>query len=472
MKARNMTFDFKLGLLALPLLLAACAGAPPAVAPNTTMELPVATAAAQQPVRADWWTLYGDAQLNALVAEALANNTDLARAAARIDESRALVRLARADALPTVGATAGAARQRSGANAGLPAPVTANNFNLGLNVSWELDLWGRLAAGNRAAREDLAATTLDRDALRTALAAQVVQAYAAVQSIDAQTAAFRETVAGQRDGVRLQRLREQGGELSQLDLSQIEAELAGNESQLLKLDRARGETSRALATVLGRSPRAVWDASIAAPAQPLAVAGGVPAGLPSTLLQQRPDVAAAEARLRAAGARVDVARAAYLPGVALSASLGKASTDLSNLLDGPSTIWSLVASLTQPIWNAGRLDAGREAVLARQRQAELDYRDAVARAFREVRDALDAQAEASASLTLARQRADALRQAARLTQLRVDAGESSRLNAIEAQRIALAAQSQMADQQRALAVAQADLFRALGGGWVAEASAR
>jgi multidrug efflux system outer membrane protein len=209
----------------------------------------------------------------------------------------------------------------------------------------------------------------------------------------------------------------------------------------------------------------VWDASIAAPAKPLAVAGGVPAGLPSTLLQQRPDVAAAESRLRAAGARVEV-RARRLPARrgALSASLGKASTDLSNLLDGPSTIWSLVASVTQPIWNAGRLDANREAVLARQRQAELDYRDAVARAFREVRDALDAQAEASASLVLARQRADALRQASRLTQLRVDAGESSRLNAIEAQRIALAAQSQLADQQRALAAAQADVFRALGGG--------
>lgn len=468
----NMTYHRKLSLMALPLLLAACAGAPPAVAPNTAMELPAATAPSSQPVRADWWTLYGDAQLDALVAEALANNTDLARAAARIDESRALVRLARADALPTVGATAGAARQRSGANAGLGAPVTANNFNLGLNVSWELDLWGRLAAGSRAASEDLAATTLDRDALRTALAAQVVQAYAAVQSIDAQTLAFREAVVGQRDGVRLQRLREQGGELSQLDLSQIEAELAGNESQLLKLDRARGETSRALAVLLGRSPRAVWDASIAAPSKPLAVTGGVPAGLPSTLLQQRPDVAAAEARLRAAGARVEVARAAYLPGVALSASLGKASTDLSNLLDGPSTIWSLVASLTQPIWNAGRLDANREAVLARQRQAELDYRDAVARAFREVRDALDAQAEASASLVLARQRADALRQASRLTQLRVDAGESSRLNAIEAQRIALAAQSQLADQQRALAAAQADVFRALGGGWVAESPSR
>ena len=135
---------------------------------------------------AAWWTLYGDAQLNALVTEALANNTDLARAAARIDESRALVRLARADALPVVGGTAGAARQRSGANAGLPAPVTANNFNIGLNVSWEVDLWGRLAAGSRAAREGLAATVYTRDALQTALAAPDAQSdYARLQELTA-----------------------------------------------------------------------------------------------------------------------------------------------------------------------------------------------------------------------------------------------------------------------------------------------
>jgi len=464
MKTLPAVFTLPATLLAT-LLLAACGHVPPGAPAAAPLDLPAGTAAAQ-PIQPDWWTLYGDAQLNAMVAEALQNNTDLARAAARIDEARALLRLAGAEAAPVVSASFDASRARAGSNAGLATPATGSSFVAALNVSWEIDVWGRLAAGTRAAREGFNAAALDRDALHTALAAQVVQAYAAVQSIDAQAAAFREAVVGQRDGVRLQKLRAEGGELSNLDLRQIEGELAGNESQLLKLDRARGETSRALALLLGRSPRAVWDASIASPAKPLAVAGGVPAGLPSSLLAQRPDIAAAEARLRAAGARVDVARASYLPGVALSASLGKASTDLGKLLDGPSTIWSLVASLTQPIWNAGRLDATREAVLAQQRQAELDYRDAVARAFREVRDALDAQAEASASLALARQRADALRQASRLTQLRVDAGESSRLQAIEAERIALAAQSQLAEQQRALAASQADVFRVLGGGWV------
>lgn len=452
--------------LLLALALAGCATAPGS-SPSPVVDLPVATASTTQTVAADWWKLYRDPQLDALVAEALQNNTDLARALARIDEARASLRLAQADSAPVVSAGLGATRQRSsetGAQPVGPSPVTTD-IRATLNVSYEVDLWGRLAAGSRAAREGLAATVYTRDALHTTLAAQVVQSYAALQAVEAQLAAFQRTVQGQREGMRLQRLRSSAGELSELDLRQLEAELAANEGQLLRLQRARGETARALAQLLGRSPRAVWDAAITPAAQPLAVAEGVPAGLPSSLLQQRPDVAAAEARLRAAGARVDVARAAYLPGVALSASLGKASRELGDLLDARSTVWSIVASLTQPIWNAGRLDATRDTVLAQQRQAELDYRDAVANAFREVRDALDAAAETSGSLALAQQRARALAEAARLTQLRVNGGVANQLEAIEAERAALAAQSQLADAQRALAVAQAGVFRALGGGW-------
>lgn len=452
--------------LLLALALAGCATAP-ASSPSPVVDLPAATASTTQTVAADWWKLYRDPQLDALVAEALQNNTDLARALARIDEARASLRLAQADSAPVVSAGLGATRQRSsetGAQPVGPSPVTTD-IRATLNVSYEVDLWGRLAAGSRAAREGLAATVYTRDALHTTLAAQVVQSYAALQAVEAQLAAFQRTVQGQREGMRLQRLRSSAGELSELDLRQLEAELAANEGQLLRLQRARGETARALAQLLGRSPRAVWDATITPAAQPLAVAEGVPAGLPSSLLQQRPDVAAAEARLRAAGARVDVARAAYLPGVALSASLGKASRELGDLLDARSTVWSIVASLTQPIWNAGRLDATRDTVLAQQRQAELDYRDAVANAFREVRDALDAAAETSGSLALAQQRARALAEAARLTQLRVNGGVANQLEAIEAERAALAAQSQLADAQRALAVAQAGVFRALGGGW-------
>lgn len=453
---------------AAALLLAGCASLlPPASPPPAALELPAATAATATPIPAQWWRTFRDPRLDALVDEALKANTDLARAVARIDEARAALKLADADRWPAVGAAFDATRQRASRTGAQPIgpSATTTDLRLALNVSYEVDLWGRLASGSRAAREELAATQFARDALRQSLAAQVVQSYAALQSVDAQLALFRKAVEAQRESVKLQRLRFQSGDLGELDLRQLEAELASNEAQLPRLERVRGETERSLALLLGRSPKAVWDATIARTADAVTVGEGVPAGLPSSLLQQRPDVAAAEARLRAAGARVDAARAAYLPGVTLTAALGKASRDLDGLLDGSSTIWSVVASLTQPIWNAGRLDAGREAVLARERQAELDYRDTVANAFREVRDALEAAAEAQASLELARTRAAALERASQLTQLRFEGGVANRLDAIEAERASLAAQSQIADARRALATAQANVFKALGGGW-------
>jgi multidrug efflux system outer membrane protein len=191
----------------------------------------------------------------------------------------------------------------------------------------------------------------------------------------------------------------------------------------------------------------------------------LPEGLPSDLLQRRPDVQAAEARLRAAGARVDAARAAYFPSISLTAGFGRESIELSRLTDGPSLIWNVLASVTQPIWNGGRIAAQNELAQARQREVELDYRDTVAVAFKEARDALGARSESEISLRNAIERERALSRASQLTALRFNGGESSRLNAIEAERAALAAQSQVADARRAVAAAQADLFRVLGGGW-------
>jgi outer membrane protein, multidrug efflux system len=162
---------------------------------------------------------------------------------------------------------------------------------------------------------------------------------------------------------------------------------------------------------------------------------------------------------------VDIARAAYFPRIALTATLGQESAQLSKLFDGPSLIWSLAASVTQPIWGAGRLQAQSEAAQAREHIAEIDYRDSVAAAFKDARDALGARSETADSLRLAQHRSAALVKAAELTRLRYNGGESSRLQLIEAERAALAAQALVADAQRALLVAQADLYRALGGGW-------
>ena len=339
--------------IAVSAALAGCAVPPKADNTLPAQALPAGDAASVT-VPADWWTSYGDARLNALVDEALANNRDLARAVARIDQSRAALKLARADRLPQVNANVSAARQRVTENGSLPlfgASPIGSDYRASLDVAYEVDLWSRLARAHDAAREELLATGYARDTLRTALAAQVVQAYAALQSLDAQVVIFDRAVQAQRESLRLQRLRFNAGDIGELDIRQLEAELIANETQLPKLARARGEAERALALALGRTPKDVVDADVARTGTPSMVPAStnLPAVLPSDLLQRRPDVRAAEARLRAAGARVDAARAAYFPSISLTAGVGRESAELSRLTDAPSLIWSVVASLTQPI---------------------------------------------------------------------------------------------------------------------------
>jgi outer membrane protein, multidrug efflux system len=472
MKARptlSLPTGLRFAVASAVAVLAGCAAPPRVDTSAPTLELPMA-AASDVAVAADWWTSFGDAKMTALVDEALRSNRDLARAAARIDQSRAALRLAGAERMPAVNAGVSAGRQRASASGSVAlngASQTGSDFRATLSVAYELDLWSRLAHTQAAARQELIASAYARDTLRSALAAQVVQAYVALQALDAQYVLFERAVQAQRDSLVLQRMRLDSGDIAELDIRQLEAELIANESQLPKLSRARSEAERALALVLGRAPRDVVDAAVPRSGTPAVVprAAALPESLPSGLLQRRPDVQAAETRLRAAGARVDAARAAYFPSISLTAALGRESVELSRLTDGSSLIWSVLASLTQPIWNGGRIDAQNELAAARWREAEIDYRDTVAVAFKEARDALGARSETEQTLGNAIERERALSRAARLTELRFNGGESSRLDAIEAQRAELAAQSQVADARRAVAAAQADLFRALGGGW-------
>jgi len=450
--------------LAATALFAGCAAPPAERHATPALELPAATAVVTD-VDAEWWTRFADPQLDALVTEALTHNRDLARAMARIDESRAALRGARAGQLPSVSAGAAASRQRISENAPAAVGGTFTDLRASVNAAYELDLWSRAASLSAAARDELLASTFARETLRTALAAQVVQSYAALQSLDAQLQLYGQAVQAQRDSLGLQRLRFQAGDISELDVQQLEAELIDNEAQLPKLDRARGEAERALSVVLGRSPKALLEQGVARRDTPTLRASGVPEGLPSDLLLRRPDVQAAEARLRAAGARVTAARAAYFPDITLTAAWGRESTQLSRLLDAPSLAWSVAAALTQTIWDGGRIAAQVDATTARRTQIELDYRDNVVVAFKEVRDALGQIREADATLTSGQRRAQALQRAAALTRLRFDGGESSRLDVINAERLALAAQAQNADAARALTAAQANLFRSLGGGW-------
>ena len=449
------------------LLVAGCAAQPDYRPPQA--ELPEAwKESAPRPAgAAPWWTVYGDAGLERMMDEALAQNSDLAVAAARVDEARALLGEAQSGLRPQVDAGASAGRSLSSAATGLLPPGTPrerDNYRATLNFSWEIDLFGRLRAAREAARAELAASEAARDGVRLALTARVAASYYGLLALDAQVELTRRTLALREESLALQRRRRAAGVISDYELRQLEAEAATLRAQLPPLERDREVEEAALAALLGRSPRAVFESAVARAAlAEAAAATAVPAGLPSELLLRRPDLVEAERRLAAADARVAEARAAHFPAISLTGFLGSESAELGDLFTGPAGIWSFAAALAQPIYGGGRLQARRDAAAARERAALAQYQGAVRNAFREVRQALAAQARARESFEAQAERVRALEETLRLARLRYASGIASQLDVLDAERGLLAAQTARVDALRAQRAAVADLYRALGG---------
>ncbi len=413
------------------------------------LDLPQAWKEAAPRPEADepWWRVYRDPVLERMIEEALAQNADVLVAAARVDEARALLGEARAALQPEVNAGASAGRSRSSTATALFPPGLArerSSYRAALDVSYEVDVFGRLRAATAAARAELAASEAVRDAVRLALTARVASSYYGLTALDAQVELTRRTLQLREDALGLQRRRREAGLISDFDLRQLEAETATVRAQLPPLER----------------DRELEEAALAADA-PSAVV--VPAGLPSELLLRRPDLVEAEQRLVAANARVAAARAAYFPSIRLTGLLGSESADLGDLFSGPAGVWSFAAALAQPIYAGGRLQAQREAAAARERAALAQYQGAVRAAFREVRQALSAQLRARESFEAQSARVAALAETLRLARLRYTSGVASQLDVLDAERGLLAAQTARIEALRAQRAAVADLYRALGG---------
>lgn len=457
-----------LSLLLLCALAAGCAVQPRYERP--AVELPAAwrESAPAAVVDGKWWRLYADPVLDRLVGEALANNTDLAAAVARVDEARGLFGEVDSRLYPSVDAAAARGRALSSEATGtLPPglPRRLSDTSASLNVSYEIDLWGRLHAATRAARADLLATEAARDTVRTTLAADVVKGYFALRALDEQVVAVRRTLALRETALELQKKRFEGGVISEFDYRQLEAEAASTRALLPPLERDREIQQAALAVLLGRSPKAIMNDSVERRrGDDIAlIPVAVPSGLPSQLLLRRPDLVAAEQGLIAAHARVAVARSEYFPSITLTGFLGSEAAALRDLFTAPAGIAGLAAAAAQPVFEGGRLDAGLEVSKARERAAVAAYRGAIQNAFREVRDALSAQDRARESVLTEQARAAALEAALKLARSRYRGGIGSQLDVIDAERNLLAAQVARYDALRAQRAAVADLFRAIGG---------
>jgi multidrug efflux system outer membrane protein len=463
---------FRWTLIASALFLSACASTDYS---KPALELPEATAPA--PAGIDrFWRLFDDAQLNALVDEAFAHNLDLRTAVTRIEEARASLRIARSNLYPSLDASLGANRSRRSEATDLRQgpPFITTTYDLGLQAAYEVDLWGKLRSGTRAADATLLATRFDAETVRIALAAQVATTYFTLRALDAELALTRATLGTRDENLRLQRSRFAAGVASEFELKQAEAERASVAAVVPPLERALAQTESALAVLAGRSPKAVFAPAIArgTELERFAQAPEVPAGLPSDLLARRPDIRAAEASLAATDARVSEARAQYFPSLTLTASFGGESADFADLLTSPARVWSVAGSLVQPIIGAKRIAAQVDAATARREQAEAAYQQAVQAAFRDVHDALAAQRSARESFVAQEERRARLGEALKLAELRYKNGYSSYLEVLDAQRNLLAAERERLNALRDRQVALVDLYRALGGGWPIETAAQ
>ena len=426
---------------------------------------PAAAAEGEAAIPADWWRLYGDATLDELVASARKTNADVRLAAARVQEAEAVLREARAALWPDVSAGYTYSRARVSTSS-VPAPpagsVMRPNHSLVLaSTSYELDFWGRFARASEAAQANLLASRLSQDTVGLTLAGATAQAYFALRSLDSQLQVLDLSIRLREESLTIARTRLEAGLASELDVYQAEGALADALFQRRDTARNRALVERQLAQLTGRldlklAPGEVF--SLPLPPVP-------PAGLPSTLLERRPDIRAAEESLVAANAQIGVARAAMFPTLSLTGTFGFQSAEFGDLLANGARVWTVGAGLVGPIFDAGRRGARVDQAGARYEQLVAGYQRAIETGFREVADALVNVQESGRAEDELRGRLEAARKALELSRLRYESGYSPYLEVLDAQRTANDAAITFVRNRQARLAFSVDLIKALGGGW-------
>lgn len=453
-------------LLGLSFLLASCAVGPdyerPSVETGERFRMAEAPADAPSLANLPWWELLRDDQLQGFINIALAENKDLQRAAAVVDEFQARALLAKSDFLP--GMTASGNAPSFGRKSIFLFPGFANPFNYYLqgNISWELDIWGRIRRSNEAARADLLAKEENRRAVVLQLVSGVAESYFNLLQFDAQLDIAKRTLQSWEESVRIAQARLKQGLTSRLDTDQFEAERAHAAARAAELERQMVQAENQLSILLGRKPFAIPRGR---PLSEQVVPPEVPAGLPSDLLQRRPDLLDAEQQLAAATARIGAAKAERFPKISLTGLLGAASPQLSKLFTDPASFGVGGAGFAGPLLSGPVLGYQQEAIEAQAKQALAQYEKTVLTAFREVEDALVAVRTASAQNEAQQAQVNALQSALRLAELRYKGGLANYLDVLVARRNLFEAELAVTGSRRLQLVSVIQLYKALGGGW-------
>lgn len=414
-----------------------------------------------------WFELFRDDQLTQLVSTALKQNFELRIAAERVLQARAAYAIRRADRFPSVDASADVNALRSskaGANRFIPpgANTGVSYVQAGFSLGWELDVWGRLRRSSEAARARYLATDEARHGVMTTLVADVTETYLALRALDFELAIAKRTRDVATDSVRLIEVRRSAGVAAGLDVRQAEQLLFTATGQIAGLEREIAQAENALSLLLGQLP---GDVPRGRPLDAFQVPPGVPAGLPSALLERRPDIRQAEQELIAANAEIGVARAAYFPRISLTGFLGAQSRALSDLLTGAAGVASASVGATAPIFNAGRTRANVTLVEAVQREALVNYQRVIYTAFRDVADSLASYTKTNEQRAEQERLVAALRASTQLSTERYQGGLESYLPVLDSQRNLFQGELELAQLRERELASIVQLYRALGGGW-------
>ena len=408
-----------------------------------------------------WWDVFQDKQLQELIRTALQNNYDVKIAAARILKAQAQLGITRADQLPTL--SAGAA----GINADIPqtklTPNTDTSFNVAMaNLNWQLDFWGKYRRATEAARANLLAARWAREYVISTLVSNVAASYFQLRALDLQLEISKRTLAARQESLKLTQTRANGGAATMIDVRQAEQLVATAAENIPDLERRIEQQENYISTLLGNNPGPI---ARGLPLIQQPHAPDVPAGLPSRLLERRPDIRQAEEQLIAANAYIGVAKAAYYPNISLTANAGYASSALSSLFTGPAGLWAFGGTLMQPIFSGGRIKSGVKYSEAQQREMLLVYRQTIQQAFRGVSDSLVAYRKDREFREYQQQLTDAAQDAARLSEMRYQGGATDYLEVLTNETNAFNAELGLAQAQLNELVGLVDIYRNLGGGW-------
>ncbi len=468
-----------LTLAALPaLLFAGCAVGPDYVRPSFSLPslwrggtTPPAGEKVENLANLAWWQQLDDPVLDALISRALASNRDLRVAAARVDEAAGLLGSTRAQFFPQVGAGLNASRSRASERGATPLPASVDpvsrQYSAAFNVSWEIDLFGRLRRATEASQAELLASEENRRGVAMSLAAVVANSYVSLRDLDNQLDIARQTLKAREESLRIFELRYRGGVVSEMELSQVRSEVEVARIAVFQLEQSVAQQENAISALLAQPPGPIpRGKALAALALPLP-----PADLPSSMLERRPDIRQAEQTLIANNARIGVAKAAYFPTLSLTGLLGSASAALSDLFTGPARVWSYAADAAMPIFTAGGIAGQVTAAEARQAQALEQYRQAIENAFREVDDGLTAVVKTRDVVDGRVRQVEALGVYSRNARLRYESGYSSYLEVLDADRSLFQAQIQESQGRAQALIAVTTLYKALGGGWAPASAA-